>query len=418
MPETGTMIAELEERAGTAELLIALPSCRTAPALEEALERLPAILPSDVTTGKIVVLHPDVAAASATAPAASHLGPSVDILAYPLLPIDRYGDQTQPAAVESLLAASQKVNARVCLVLSSELGPISNGDLSLLIKPVLEQDYDLTVPNYPERRFDGLINRGVVRPLTRALYGQRMHFPMSADFSFSANLAAKLSQTENQRLVPLNWITTAAICAGLKICEANVTFAPPAGGGVELSSVLAQVLASLFLEMDSNASSWQRLRGSHPVQVCGPQQTIEEPDDVDKRKLDLQKMDVQKMIDAFQRGVRDLFEIWSTVLPPATLLELKKLARMPAEEFRMPDTVWVRLLYDFALGHRQRVMTRDHLLRSFTPAYLAWVASYALEVQSATPQEVEQRLERLYSTFEASKPYLLSRWRWPDRFNP
>jgi len=27
-------------------------------------------------------------------------------------------------------------------------------------------------------------------------------------------------------------------------------------------------------------------------------------------------------------------------------------------------------------------------------------------------------LERLCTAFENGKPYLLSRWRWPDRFNP
>ncbi len=53
-----------------------------------------------------------------------------------------------------------------------------------------------------------------------------------------------------------------------------------------------------------------------------------------------------------------------------------------------------------------------------TPVYLAWVASYALEVQDAAPRQVEERLERLCLAFETQKPYILSRWRSPDRFNP
>jgi glucosylglycerate synthase len=31
---------------------------------------------------------------------------------------------------------------------------------------------------------------------------------------------------------------------------------------------------------------------------------------------------------------------------------------------------------------------------------------------------VQKRLERLCVAYENGKPYLLSRWRWPDRFNP
>jgi glucosylglycerate synthase len=31
---------------------------------------------------------------------------------------------------------------------------------------------------------------------------------------------------------------------------------------------------------------------------------------------------------------------------------------------------------------------------------------------------LEQRLERLSAAYESEKAYLVSRWRWPDRFNP
>ncbi len=38
--------------------------------------------------------------------------------------------------------------------------------------------------------------------------------------------------------------------------------------------------------------------------------------------------------------------------------------------------------------------------------------------QTAGPAEVEARIERLARAYEANKSYLVSRWRWPDRFNP
>ena len=50
--------------------------------------------------------------------------------------------------------------------------------------------------------------------------------------------------------------------------------------------------------------------------------------------------------------------------------------------------------------------------------YLAWVASFVLEVADAGRDADRGRLERLCGAFEAEKPYLLARWRWPDRFNP
>ena len=106
------------------------------------------------------------------------------------------------------------------------------------------------------------------------------------------------------------------------------------------------------------------------------------------------------------------------VLPPTSLFELRKLSRTPVDKFRMPDELWVRIVYDFALAHRLRTISRDHLLKSMTPLYLGWVASYAHDLQDSNAFSVERRLERLSAVYEADKPYLVSRWRWPDRFNP
>jgi hypothetical protein len=119
-----------------------------------------------------------------------------------------------------------------------------------------------------------------------------------------------------------------------------------------------------------------------------------------------------------QLGFRNLQEIWNRVLPPATLVELGRLNRAPLDRFRLPDALWARIVFDFALGHRLRSISRDHLLRAMTPLYLAWVASFVIEVGEADPAAVQTRLERLCLSYETEKPYLIARWRWPDRFNP
>ena len=57
-------------------------------------------------------------------------------------------------------------------------------------------------------------------------------------------------------------------------------------------------------------------------------------------------------------------------------------------------------------------------MRSLAPLYLGWVASYAREFENSDSRALARRFERLSLAYEASKPYLISRWRWPDRFNP
>ena len=178
---------------------------------------------------------------------------------------------------------------------------------------------------------------------------------------------------------------------------------------MNLSSLLAHVLGPVFLEMERQAAFWQGIRVSYALPGFG----FPEPASEDTGTVDL-----HRMVESFQLGTQNLQDVWGLILPPATLLELRKLSRLPPDQFRMPDDLWARIVYDFALGHRLRTISRDHLLRSFTPLYLGWIASYALEMETAGPAEIEARIDRLAKAYEAGKPYLVSRWRWPDRFNP
>jgi hypothetical protein len=126
------------------------------------------------------------------------------------------------------------------------------------------------------------------------------------------------------------------------------------------------------------------------------------------------------MLDSFRLAYTNLHEIWSLVLPPNSLLGLKKLSLMPAAGFRMADSLWARIVYDFVLAYRLRTINRGHLLGALTPLYLAWVASHLLLTSGAGAETMgpEKHVEAVAAAFEADKPYLVARWRWPDRFNP
>jgi hypothetical protein len=124
------------------------------------------------------------------------------------------------------------------------------------------------------------------------------------------------------------------------------------------------------------------------------------------------------MVDSFALGYRNLREIWAIALSPATMLDLKRICQTAPERFQFPDETWVRVVCDFALGYHLRILNRDQLLRALTPLYLGWVASFVIQMNDAGPDEVERRVEQLCLTYEAQKPYLISRWRWPDRFSP
>jgi len=122
------------------------------------------------------------------------------------------------------------------------------------------------------------------------------------------------------------------------------------------------------------------------------------------------------MIQAFRLAYTNLQEIWSLVLPPNSLLGLKRLSTAEAPAFRISDSLWTRIVYDFLLAYRLRTINRGHLLGALIPLYLAWVASHINITASGTNSE--SHIEAVAAAFEAEKAYLVSRWRWPDRFNP
>jgi hypothetical protein len=314
---------------------------------------------------------------------------------------------------QALFGIARELGVSACAVIGFDLAALETNFLGPMMAPVLEKRCELAMPLYAMGKFDGLLNSSILAPLTRALYGKRVRFPLAPDFCISAKMLPELEvalQRTTAQGQDLFWPATEAAMRDCGMRQVYVdTRHVPAADGVDLSTILAQTVGPLFAEMATNAPLWQRVRGSQPVEILGT--AVAPP-------ADGHPANTTPMLETFQLGFRNLQEVWSLVLPPVTLLELKRLARVGVDRFHMPDELWVRIIYDFALAHRLRTLSRTHLLGALTPLYLGWVASYALEVGSASPAEAEQRLEKLARAYEDGKPYLLSRWRWPDRFNP
>ena len=94
------------------------------------------------------------------------------------------------------------------------------------------------------------------------------------------------------------------------------------------------------------------------------------------------------------------------------------MSRQSEREFHYPGELWARTVYDFAVAHRLRPIGRDHLLRALTPLYQAWIASFIAGVAEMSAGQAEEQIEKLCEAYESQKSYLISRWRWPDRFMP
>lgn len=305
---------------------------------------------------------------------------------------------------------AQEQHASVCLILGAEAQSLTTAAIRSLFTAI-SSGSDLALPRYDLGPRDGLVNSAILYPVSRALFGVRARFPLAIDLGLSSRMATRLAAA-GQRFVgagvndALIWPIAEGASAGYIVTEVDGgTRTLPQPASTDFNALLAQITGSLFADVDAKASLWQRSRAVQPGRP---------PVDTDHTGDALP--DVTPILEAFRIAYINLHEIWSLILPPNSLLGLKRLSQMPPASFRMPDALWARIVYDFILAFRLRTINRGHLLGALTPLYLAWVASHILLITAGTAPE--KHIEQLAAIFESDKAYLVSRWRWPDRFNP
>lgn len=403
-------VGQNEGQADRADLVVAVLADldrETSGKIFDALRRLGDLRVAVLEPGQREIPGP---ATSESTQANAHMFP----VTLPLPKLSGPGVPSMFARYQSVFAAAERLQARGCCIVASHLDVVTPQQAWQMAQPLFESDADLVLPHYARRKFEGLLNVAIIAPMVRALYGKRVNNPMGPDLGVSRRLLQKILALNGnagmERPHFLASLTPAALCQNLQIIEVHFgTRVYPPTDWTNMSSVLADVLSPVFLDIERNAPCWQRTRISGPVPVIGRPEPLSQ---------DTGAMDTSRMVESFQLGNRELGEIWGMVLPPSILVELRKLSRLPPDQFRMPDELWVKIVYDFVLAHRLRTISRDHLLKSMTPLYAGWVASYAQDLIRSGQTSPERRVERLSLAFEAGKSYLVSRWRWPDRFNP
>jgi hypothetical protein len=399
---------ERVERIGTADLVIGFVAPpKDQQAVDHAIAISRAALAVFAQPPRAVLIHFGNGAVTESGDPALQIIPTPGPPLDPLNLLQGFAD-----SFRAVTSVARTLGARACAIIAADPSGMDQNWITRLAGPVLEADYDLVAPCYARHRFEGLINRAILYPLVRALYGRRVRNPFGPDFCFSTRLVERVPPASGNtaRVHPVAWLVPEAIASGMQICQAYLgvrSYPIPDDTGV--SALLSQLLGPLFAEIERRAAFLQRVRGSQPVEEYGVATYLSEPDS---------GADVSRLMETFQNGTRNLQEIWRMVLPPSTLVELKRLSNAPAAAFRMDDELWARVIYDFVLAYRLRSINRDHLLRAITPLYLGWVASYAMNPENATPEGTENLLERLCAAYENARPYFVARWRWPDRFNP
>lgn len=315
---------------------------------------------------------------------------------------------TAGTALRTVLSVADLLQAQACAVVSPN-AVVSAESIGLLLSPVHREKFDFVAPLYSRHKFQGLLMRNLLYPMSRAVFGCGIREVFPAEWGFSGRLATDclnqdVWQEEAIQAQPEAWMALTANTSEHRCCQVFLGEKPPPPKGqvVDIVDILRQTVGTLFWCLESQESLWLQNDKVQHVPTFGPAHELtSEP----------MQMDGHRIFEMFRTGVTALEPILSSILDPETHAEIKSTVSVEEGKFRYKADLWVRTLYDFAASYHHAVITRDHLVQALAPLYRGMTHSFLVEHADSSPAEIEAANEMLCSEFELQKPYLRERWK-------
>ena len=420
MTSTVTFRAEIHdqiERVQRADIIVGIPSYNNARTIGHVVRAAQAGLAKYFPEHKAVIVNSDGGSSDGTmevVQSASVEDFNAILLHHRVAPISKLafpysGIPGKGSAFRSIFEIAQRLDAKACVVVDSDLRSITPEWIELLVKPVLNGGFDYVAPLYHRHKLDGTITNSIVYPLTRTLYGRRVRQPIGGDFGFSGKLAQfyltkDVWKSDVARFGIDIWMTTTAIANGFKVAQSflGAKIHDAKDPGADLSSMLYQVVSATFDLMENHADIWMPIRGSEPVTTFGFEYSV---------GLEPVNVNTARMLKLFREGLNSLREIWLDILGSGDFGEVERLGALSDGEFDFPLGLWTRVIYDYAIAFHQKKLPTEHLIKSLTPLYIGKTASFIQAAEHMEAAEAEAEIEKLCMEFESNKDYLATRWK-------
>ncbi len=320
----------------------------------------------------------------------------------------RYASSPEPGtALRTILAAADLLRAKACVVISPDSTTIEPDWLQRLVLPVYNDNFDLVSPIYRRQKFEGVLMRNLLYPMTSAIYGHRVREPYASEFAISGRLATdfltkEIWNDERTRIGAEICLTVAAITGNYRVCQ---TFlgpkAQPDRSASDLVGVMRRTVGALFTSLESNFPFWSTIVGSQPVPTLGAQSEV---------MLEPVRVNRKRLREMFATGVAQLEPVFRAILSASTLSELQRIAVLEVSEFNYPADLWAKTVFEFAASYHKSVISRDHIVQALVPLYRGRTLTLLLENRDGSGEDIERKLESLCGDFERLKPYLLEVW--------
>lgn len=333
-------------------------------------------------------------------------------LSHPIYPAHRIsmsynGIPGKGSAFKAIFQKAVEMKADACCVVDADLRSITPEWIELLLSPVIKKGFDFVAPFYSRHKYDGTITNSIVYPMTRALYGHSIRQPIGGDFGFSGALSdfylkQDVWESHVARFGIDIWMTTESIANNFKVCQTflGAKIHDLKDPGADLSDMLVQVIITLFNLTERHFDIWKNIRGLCDVPTFGFRYQV---------GLEPVKVNIERMLDIFRTGVSELKPILIEILGLGDFGEIETISHSD-KDFRFPLSLWVRIIYDYAIAYHRKKMSSEHLIKSLTPLYLAKTASFVMEAADMDHNGAEAEIENICCEFEKQKDYLINNW--------
>ena len=317
------------------------------------------------------------------------------------------GEPSTGTALRTILASAELLRASACAVVSPDSTTIEPDWIERLLRPVYQGTYDFVTPLYRRHKFDGLLIRNLVYPMTRAFYCKRVKEPYASEFAFSGQLGnhflgQEIWTHEAGRTGTEISLTISAITGGFRLAQTFLGAKPHLDArSADLVAAMRQTVGALFWSLEPNFQLWSTHADSQNIPTLAPGEEL---------TLEPLRINRKRLLGMFHSGVAELEPVLKQILSPPMVTELQRIATLDEDEFSYGDELWARTVYEFAASYHKSVISRDHIVQALAPLYRGRAFTFLVENRDSSGEEIEQNVENFCLTCERLKPSLVELW--------
>jgi glucosylglycerate synthase len=399
---------------GEADLLVAIPTYNNEGTIGQTIQAVEDSYQQNFVRDRVAILNVDGGSSDQTQEIVLNLNGKKSSLRRGITSLRtvhrvtaQYGrTPSQGSALKIVFAAADLLRVKACAVVSPATTSLDPAWVANLLRPAYRQDFAFVAPLYSRSKFQGLLARNLLYPMSRAVFGVRIREMYADEWGFSGRLATECASEKMDEAVrarPEAWMAVNAICNGMKCSQSYLGPRTATPGGPDIVETIRQTVGNLFYCCDAFQDHWLDRTGTESVQTFGSDHELTSEDAPPRQ---------DKSFELFHSGVQALQDsVLKSILAKDTLAKLKEITTKDIDQFDFPSELWVRVLYDFAAAYHRTTIARDHILQALVPLYRGQLFSFLAEHAQSTPEQMEADTEALCLEFERQKPYLIERWK-------